>query len=62
MRTKHADEKMDGIYLDLFEHDKDDLSQSRSFFLVILWMEEILHQLPVVYGLSHCNPIIYSVL
>ena len=26
----------------------------------ILWMEEILHQL--VYGLSHCNPIIYSVL
>ena len=26
----------------------------------ILWMEEILHQL--VDGLSHCNPIIYSVL
>ena len=26
----------------------------------LLWMEEILHQL--VYGLSHCNPIIYSVL
>ena len=26
----------------------------------ILWMEEILHQL--VYGLTHCNPIIYSVL
>jgi hypothetical protein len=33
MRTKHADEKMDGI--DLFEHDKDDLSQYKSitFFL-----------------------------
>ena len=31
-----------------------------SFFSNILWMEEILHQL--VYGLSHCNPIIYSVL
>ena len=28
--------------------------------LKILWMEEILHQL--VDGLSHCNPIIYSVL
>ena len=27
---------------------------------MILWMEEILHQL--VDGLSHCNPIIYSVL
>ena len=27
--------------------------------VVILWMEEILHQL--VDGLSHCNPIIYSV-
>ena len=26
----------------------------------LLWMEEILHQL--VYGLSHFNPIIYSVL
>ena len=26
----------------------------------ILWMEEILHQL--VDGLSHCNPIIYSIL
>ena len=28
--------------------------------LNILWMEEILHQL--VYGWSHCDPIIYSVL
>ena len=37
--------------------------KSIDFFLgypKILWMEEILHQL--VDGLSHCNPIIYSVL
>ena len=29
-------------------------------YIYILWMEEILHQL--VYGLSHCSPIIYSLL
>ena len=29
-------------------------------YVLLLWMEEILHQ--IVYGLSHCNPIIYSVL
>ena len=37
------------------------LRPSRLWMMVdILWMEEILHQL--VDGLSHCNPIIYSVL
>ena len=37
------------------------ISHKSSFLpMNILWMEEILHQL--VDGLSHCNPIIYSVL
>ena len=36
------------------------LQETISFYKQILWMEEILHQL--VDGLSHCNPIIYSVL
>ena len=36
------------------------MGQKTQKFLMILWMEEILHQL--IDGLSHCNPIIYNVL
>ena len=40
-----------GLTVSLFE---------RPYICYLLWMEEILHQL--VDGLSHCNPIMYSVL